>query len=560
MSPGRPSPAGFQPRFLHAALILLAGFCVYFPALHGDWLWDDGTLILQNHVIHDPSGLVTIWTKPIDGTEYLPITSSVEWIEWQTFGANTLGYHLLSIALHLTSALLVWRLFAKVGLRCAWVGGLLFAIHPVAVESVAWISELKNTLSLPPLLLAMCAWIDFDRAGRRKDYYLVIGCFLVAMLCKPTALMFPVTLLLYAWWRRGRVGAKDLLASAPFFIISLAFGLLASILARTGTESSPIVAGVGARLATAGWQMILFLGKCILPAHLLPLYPSGLIVLPSPGDMLPWLLVAVLLLAAWWRRSTWGRHVLLGLGFFLLHLVPVLGFIFGNATTMIWSMEHLIYLPLIGIIGLAVAGLDLALEKTSRKAWTLGATAVVCAILATESFLYAGVFANQGSLWSYDLTGNPDSATANNNLGLYELDHQHYAEAIDRFRAAIRIKPDFAYAHNGLGNALGLTGHAADAAVEYQAALNIDPNYAEAHNGLASVLLASGRLDEARAQCELSIQAKPSYADAYCNLGLIDAQQGKIADAIQQFEIAQKLRPNDSRIAQALESLRAQRN
>ncbi len=553
------APASSTRGPLLALIIAAAVLAIYFPALRGDWLWDDGTLILQNHFIHDPAGLGAIWTKPIDGTEYLPLTSSVEWLEWQAFGANTPGYHLASLALHIASALLVWRLFAKLGLHCAWIGGLLFAVHPVAVESVAWISELKNTLSLPPFLLAMCAWIDFDRSGRRKDYYLALVCFLVAMLCKPTALMFPATILLYTWWRRGRIGTKDLLASGPFFAISLAFGLLASILARTGAEPSPVIAGVGARLATAGWQILLFLGKCILPTHLLPLYPGGLVVSPSPADLLPWLLIVVLLLTAWWRRKTWGRHVLLGLGFFLLHLVPVLGFIYANATTMTWSMEHLVYLPLIGIIGLAVAGFDLALAKSaaSRRALIIGAAAAVCELLATESFLYAGIFANQGTLWSYDLTGNPDSATAHNNLGLYELDHQHYAEAIDHFRAALRIKPDFAYAHNGLGNALGLTGHAADAATEYQAALAIDPHYAEAHNGLASVLLAEGRLDEARTHCELSIQANPHYADAYCNLGLIDAQQGKIADAIRQFEIARKLRPDDPRIAQALESLRA---
>jgi hypothetical protein len=135
---------------LKAFLIAAAVLAIYSPVFHGGWLWDDGTLILRNRTIHDSGGLLAIWRGPINGTEYLPLTSSVEWLEWHLWGDDTLGYHLVSILLHFVSALLVWRLLGKLGVKSAWIGGLLFAIHPVAVESVAWISELKNTLSLPP--------------------------------------------------------------------------------------------------------------------------------------------------------------------------------------------------------------------------------------------------------------------------------------------------------------------------------------------------------------------------------------------------------------------------
>jgi len=212
---------------LHALLIVAAGLWVFWPALHGAWLWDDDLLITNNPLIHDPAGLGKIWFAPTTSLiDYLPITVSVEWLEWHLWGMNTFGYHLTSIVLHLTSALLVWRLLTKLGLRLAWLGGLLFAIHPVMVESVAWIAELKNTLSLPPFLLAMCAWIDYDEQGKWTEYVLALGLFLVAMLCKATMVMFPVVILLYAWWKRGRVGVRDLAGNAPFFALSVVLGAI----------------------------------------------------------------------------------------------------------------------------------------------------------------------------------------------------------------------------------------------------------------------------------------------------------------------------------------------
>jgi hypothetical protein len=150
-----------------------------------------------------PTGLWSIWFEPGSQLDYYPIKASVQWLQWHLWGMDTLGYHLTNVVLHILSALLVWRLLSKFGLRLAWLGGLIFAIHPVQVESVAWIAELKNTLSLPPFLLAMCAWIDYEERGKAKDYFLALGLFLVAMLCKLTVVLFPLVILLYAWWRRG---------------------------------------------------------------------------------------------------------------------------------------------------------------------------------------------------------------------------------------------------------------------------------------------------------------------------------------------------------------------
>ena len=252
---------------------------------------------------------------------------------------------------------------------------------------------------------------------------------------------------------------------------------------------------------------------------------------------------------------------MLGVGFFLLNLIPILGFIYQGASTMVWSLDHLNYLPMIGLIGLIAAGFAKLDEKVVApvRPWFLGSIAFILVILATGSRSYAQVFVSHEALWTYTLRENPNSEVAHHNLGTAYLDSGRYDEAIGQFQDALRIKPEYALAENGLGNALVFSNRASEAIEHYQAAVRIDPTYAEAHNGLANVLLQSGRLDEAKSECETALRLKPGYPEAHCNLGLVYAQQGNLADAIAQFEAAQELRPGDERIGKFLEQLRAQK-
>ncbi len=187
-------------------LIVAVTLWIYWPALRGDLIWDDGWYITTNPLLRDWTGLWKFWFQPGSWVEYYPINESLLWLEYQLWGERTPGYHIVTLIWHVAGALMVWRLLSKFGLRLAWVGGFLFAIHPVQVESVAWISELKNTMSLPFAVLAMIAWIDFEERGESRDYRRALVFFFVAMLCKITMAPFPLAILLYAWWKRGRIG------------------------------------------------------------------------------------------------------------------------------------------------------------------------------------------------------------------------------------------------------------------------------------------------------------------------------------------------------------------
>lgn len=545
---------------LQALLIIAATFWIYSPIYHGGWLWDDGLLIRDNRLVHDPAGLSRIWTEPGSLIDYQPVTVSVEWLEWHLWHDNTLGFHLVSIGLHALGSLLVWNLLAKFNLRLAWLGGLLFAVHPAVVESVAWMSELKNTLSLPPFLLAMCAWIDFDRTGRWGNYLLALGLFLVAMLCKASMVMFPFVILLYAWWRRGRIGWRDLLNAAPFFIVSFVLGLvtLAFLHPAMGLKTIPLGDPL-TRIALAGTSLIFYFLKCFWPVGLLPIYPKWII---APGSLLsyaPWLIVLIIGILCWRKRTSWGKHLALGLGFFLINLLPFLGFTWASYMSFTWVMDHVLYIPLIGLIGLAIAGCELTADRMPAALHPLGVAALsfLLIVLAVESHMYARIFVSQEQLWTHTLQANPDSDVAHSNLGLVYLNRGEYPRAAKQFSAALALNPDYAYAHNGLGNALVAMGEPAEAMTHYREALRINPGYPEAHNGVANLLLQAGQLDEAQAECETVIKLNPHYADAYCNLGLIYAQHGKVADAIVQFEIADKLSPGDTRIRHELDILHA---
>jgi tetratricopeptide (TPR) repeat protein len=523
--------------------------------MHGEWLWDDRDLIVTNALIHDPQGLWKIWFDPINLLDYLPLKVSVEWIEWRIWGNDTLGYHLLNVVLHLLSVFLLWRLFYKMGLRFAWLGALIFTVHPVLVESVAWIAELKNTLSLPFFLLAMMAWIDFDAQRKTRDYLLALGLFILALLSKPTMIMFPFIILLYAWWKRGRIDWRDLRASAAFFAASLAMGIATVwFLNRTAGEQSVVLGGLMSRLACAGLCIAFYFSKCVLPIDLMAIYPQWKLDPPSPLQFLPWLVLGAVLYFLWTRRAGWGRHVLLGLGFFLINLAPFLGLNAGSYMNYTWVMDHIVYIPIIGLIALAIAGLDQAgtqLAATPRRAGT-ALIAVAIALLAWSSHGYAKIYVSLESLWGYNVRANPAAALPHNDLAFALNDRGDIPDAIDQLRLAVRLDPRYGDARHNLGVLLLNTGQTDEALTEFQAALQLSPNVAERHYNVGQALQQAGRYTEAMDQFQQAIVLDPNDVQAYNDLAIDLAAERRYPEAIQVLQSAVQIAPDDAESQQNL--------
>ncbi|MSU23870.1 MAG: tetratricopeptide repeat protein [Opitutus sp.] len=540
-----------SPRWLivlQAAVILAAGWFAFSPALHGSWLWDDRLDLPDNALLRDTAGLAKIWTEPALLYDFYPLKHTVQWVQWQLWHEHTFGYHLTNVALHLLGALLFWRVLRQLGLRLAWLGALLFAVHPVVVESVAWIAELKNTLALPPLLLALSAFITFAEHGRRSDQLRAVLWFLVTMLCKTSAAMLPVVLLLYLWWQRGRVGWSGVRAVLPFFAISLVLGLVTIWFQqhRAIGDDEFSIGGPLARLALAGSASVFYFWKCVWPAGLVPIYPQWPIDPPSPLLFLPWPVLGAVLAGLWAKRATWGRHVLLGLGWFFLMLAPFSGLVTISYLHFAWVMDHMVYVPLLGLIALAVAGLDALQARLAAPARTLlvAGTVALGLWLSLLSHRYAEVFRDEKSLWTYTVERNPQSWIAQHSLGIALATAGRLPEAIEHYEHALRARPNYPEARNSLGVALRDTGRLAEARSQLEEALREQPDYAEAHSNLGTVLRRTGHPDEAILHYQEAIRLKPDFADAHYNLGNALQSLGRHPEAVASYEQSLRFQPN----------------
>ncbi len=514
---------------LKAALIVAAGAWAHAPALHGEWLrdWDDATEVTGNTLLREPGALRRIWLNP--GTpDYLPLKTTAQWIEWHLWQDRAVAYHAVNIALHLLGALLLWRLLGRLGVRMAWLGGLFFAVHPLAVESVAWLSEFKNVLSLPFLLLAATAFIDHETSRSRTAYVLSVLCFLASMLCKSSGVMLPVVLLAHAWWRRGRVSRDDLVSSLPFLAISLALGLVSLHFQRhlmAINREFPGPEGPVARLAVAGTAALFYGFKCLWPFGLSPVYPRWNLAHPALWRVAgPWLVIAVS--AAWLCRgkAPWRRGTLFSLGCFGLFLVPVLGFVPMTYFRITWVADHFAYLPLACVAGLAAAAAGVILRPgvSSRPGNALAgiAVAAVIAILALSSRGYSRVFRDEETLWSRTVSENPGAWIAHANLSDIRLAQGRVPEAETEIRAALLLEPRVAASHNNLGNILSRTGRLEEAVAEYEAALRLNSRLPEVYFNLGDALFNLHRYSEAARRYGEGLRLSPDYAPGRAHLSL----------------------------------------
>ena len=526
---------------LPAAAILLGAAWVYAPAIRGDWIWDDQPEVTQNRMLRDPAGLTKIWFAP-DSPDYFPLKGTVQWIQWHLWQDHPAGYHLTNVALHVLSAFLLWNLLRRLGVRLAWLGGLLFAVHPLAIESVAWIAELKNALSLPFLLLALGAAIDYDERRRRGDYARSLLWYMAAVLSKSSVVMFPAVLLLHAWWKRGRLSRADWVASAPFFAVSLILGGI-----TVWFQEHRAIAGVGllqeglvSRAVGAGMGFGFYLAKCLWPSGLLPIYPRWRLDPPSWPEVIPWLALAGLVGWLWTNRATWGRHALFGLGWFGLNLVPVLGLVPMAYLRIAWVADHFAYLSLAGAMGLVAAGLGRLLSTAgpfppfprSVRAVVGVGTAIAVVALASAGHRYAGIFRDEETFWNTTLQHNPQAWAAHNDLGRVLFVRGRIAEAKAHFERSLQLNPENAEAHFNLGLILNGLDQPDAAVQQFEEAVRLRPFFPEAHHSLGQARLRSGRLTEAIAQFEAELRFRPDSPEAHDALGAALAESGRIPEAI----------------------------
>jgi tetratricopeptide (TPR) repeat protein len=558
--------------------LVLATFLVYLPLWNADFIWDDNQLITDNRMVHADNGLYRIWftTEPMD---YWPVTSTAFWLEWRLWGNNPRGYHILNVALHAANALLLWRILRRLNVPGSWWAGLLFAVHPVNVATVAWISEQKNTLSLLLAAMTVLLYLESECSGasepalspvetkRRpaiwRSYSLSLLVFLLALLSKIGVATLPVVLLGCIWWMHGRLKWTDLWRTLPFFALSLVLVPVTIWFQQHRSAVGQIIPSADflTRLANAGWIPWFYLYKALVPVNLVLIYPRW------TAEPLRWVYFApgLVLLSCfaffWWKRNTWGRPLLFGFGYFVVMLFPVLGFATPVFSQFSLVADHWQYYAIIGPIALVVAGLFTILSHIrvaagfSLRSLVLAALAVV---LAVASWKRAAIYENLEGLWRNNLAKYPRVWVAHNNLGaVFILEHK-YDDAIQQFHETLQLKPDAAVAHYNIASVYRRMNKPQQAIPEFERALEIRPDYFDAHNNLGVMLGQMGDLTSAIAHLQQAVRIRPRSAEAHSNLAAAFQVSGDIPQAIEQYRQALQIDPEFPVARQQLDRLGAQ--
>jgi hypothetical protein len=471
-------PPALSHAWLLGLSLVVVTLIAYGPALHAGFVWDDDQNVTDNWVIKRADGLHRLWFTA-STVDYYPMTFSLFWLEWRLWANHAPGYHLVNVLLHAFSAVLLWRVLLRLKIPGALLAAALFALHPVNVESVAWISERKNTLCMFFYAGTLLCWLKYDDSGRGRWYGLALAAFALALLSKTAVTPLPLVLLGMAWWRHGRVGWEDVRRVVPFFVMAAALGLVTVWFQNYHLITHDIVRtdGFWSRLAGAGWAVWFYLYKAALPLNLIFVYPRWQIDAGNVLSYIPLLLLAAAFVLCWRRQGGWGKALFFGLGYFVVMLLPILGFI--NVYYMRYSLvaDHWEYFAIIGPIVLAA----IIIRRPVVAAALLMA-------LGALTWTQCGMYTDANTLWQTTIRRNPNCWIANNNLAIRLSRAGCTAEAIPYFQKALEIRPADAASQYNLGSGHMVLGQMEEAMLHYQKALEIQPDYLVAQNQLAWLL------------------------------------------------------------------------
>ena len=564
--PATPAPAGLTRHGAAAALALaLLVAAAYLPAmLWGGFVWDDSG-ITEAAPVREPAGLRSIWFTPAALRQweghYWPLVYTTFWLEHKLWGFAPAGYHVVNVLLHLANTLLTWRLLRRLAAPGAWIVAAVFAVHPVHVESVAWVIERKDVLSGLCYLAAFLAWLRFTEARRpaprARRYLLVLALFGLGMLCKSIVVTLPAALLIAQWWKQGRSTGRDLLALAPLCALGLAIAVADLAFYRSNEVIAFDYTAVE-RALIAARALWFYAGKLLWPADLAVIYPLWEVSAADPAAWGYLIAAAALAGALWLLRHRIGRGPLAGALFFAVTLAPVLGFVdYGYQQFSLVADRHQ-YLAAGGVIAVLVGaaatgaqrcGVGLPALGTGRWRWAGGRTAggrkaapagaaadpaaraaawsaaavvvAVLAVLAALTWRQAGIYRDEVTFYSHVVAHNPAAHDAAYNFGVALAAVERFAEAEEQFRQALALTPGHERAHRNLGVAQLRRQRYEEALATYRRFLERYPDSAVGHANLGIALHYLGRTDAALASLDRALALDPALQVARNNRALM---------------------------------------
>ena len=572
---------------LKLIVLILLTMAAYYPAIEAEFIIDDNEFFIEDPLMTASEGLFRIWFHPTDNNQvwpYLPITRTTFWIEQQIWGFNPHISHRINIIFHLISVVCLWLALRQWLERGAWWIAMFFAIHPVYVQSVAWIAERKNVVAAVFYILCLWSYLQFEKKRLKRWYALALMLFMCALLSKTSVIMLPLILIFLRLWLQLSFKKTDYLNLLPFFLLSLGLGVL-----RIWFENNAFALIIDTRSAlerilTAGHVPFFYLSKLGIPYPLIFTYPKWTI---DPRDIFmyfPIISVIFITTILIWRYHRWGKPLFLGFGAFAVTLFPVLGFFTNAWTQFSFVADHWLHLPSIPVLILSVSGVYRLIEIIdSGQRYSLKpvfasvgmAMALIFSILTWRQTL---IYKNPETLWLATITDNQESWIAHQELGrLYQADKQNqralrhsnkaleikndlfraynnranvhtdlgqYERAIEDYNQALKIYPGFLEAYYNRGNTYYHLKQYAQAFQDYNKALLIDPNYAKAYYNRGHVHFQLKQFQQALQDYSKVLQINPDHLEAYYNRGNTYALLKQNQQAIQDFSKVLKLNPD----------------
>ena len=559
------------------ALVALVAF-TYVPAVQCGFIWDDDDYVTQNAALRSANGLWRIWFEPRATPQYYPLVHTTFWIEYHLWGLAPAGYHLVNVLLHAGNAVLVWLVLRRLGIPGAGIAAAIFGLHPVQVESVAWVTERKNVLSGLFYLWALLTYADvaaLDVTGGQsshRKYVCATLLFIAALLSKSVTCSLPAVILLLILWKRRRLTWGDVKPLVPWLVVGLGMALTTATLEKShvGAGGAPFTWTFAERFLIAARALCFYVEKLVWPHPLSFMYPRWTI---NTGDPLQWSFAGLVL--AWLAlmiglRNQWGWGPLTATLFFAGTLFPALGFF--NVYPMRYSFvaDHFQYLASLGPITLVAAGFaGLMSDSRSdppaaepkrhsagrkrhhgsrgmRRQIGAGLAVLSLAALALVTWSQQRIYRNPESLWTDVLAKNPRSSIAHFHLGKILMARGNAPSAIEHFREALNRQTDdteLHIIHTLLANSLVREGNVVQAQASFEQALDHDPNFWEALNGLGNLLARQGKVDPAIALYRRALAGAPDQAAVHHNLANALAVRGDLAESERQYHESIRLDP-----------------
>jgi tetratricopeptide (TPR) repeat protein len=569
-APGRAETRTGVRRIALALLVLVA--LTYAPSLDAGFVWDDDANLTENLALRSVRGLTHLWLTPGTTTQYYPVVYSTFWIEYQLFGLDPRVYHFVNVLLHALSTLVLWRLLALLRVPGALFAAALFAVHPVQVETVAWVTERKNLLSsffyLSSLYLYFRHGSDVIAGSERsrRGYAASFGFYCAALLSKITTVTLGPSLLVVTWWKRGRILPRDWKAILPMIAIGIPLGLLTrSMESGLGVtlgfewDPTPIM-----RALQAGRALFFYLGCLVWPVDLAFVYPRWEIDATAPLAYLPLAFALVLPALLYGLRGRIGRAPLAAFLIFAGTLAPVLGLLEVYYFRFSYVADHWQYLACIAPFALFAGASSRIAERAGSQTRALmqGCGLAVVIALACVSHLKSRDFESALTLWQEAVTKSPDSYLVRYNLGLELQQRDRLRDAMDAYRHALRIRPDSVAARVNMGLIESRQGNGRAAIAHYEEGLAIEPDNPRLLWNLGLALEAQGQPAEGLARLARSLEirdprpgAERHRADAHAQYASLLVKHGRPAQAVTEYRRALSAGPNQLGIRMTLARL-----